>query len=113
MADLFQTTKQNISLHIQNIFEEELDESSVVRYSLTTAADGKNYSPKYFNLDVNGFLKFNQQDILSNPGKVSMEVAKWLALEKYEQFNKGRLAIETAKTDDPFEKSPHGKTPRC
>lgn len=53
MVELFQTTKQNISLHIKNIFEEgELDENSVVKEYLTTAADGKNYRTKYYNLDV-------------------------------------------------------------
>ena len=53
MVELFQTTKQNISLHIKNIFEEgELVESSVVKEYLTTAADGKNYRTKYYNLDV-------------------------------------------------------------
>ena len=41
MAELFQTSKQNVSLHIHNIFAEgELREDSVVKESLTTAADG-------------------------------------------------------------------------
>jgi hypothetical protein len=53
LAQLYQTTKQNISLHIQNIYEEgELDENSVVKEYLTTAADGKNYKTKYYNLDM-------------------------------------------------------------
>lgn len=53
MVELFNTTKQNISLHIKNIFEEgELDRNSVVKEYLTTAADGKNYNTKYYNLDV-------------------------------------------------------------
>ena len=53
MAELFQTTKQNVSLHIQNIFEErELEEASVVKESLTTATDGKNYKTKFYNLDI-------------------------------------------------------------
>ena len=53
MTELFQTTKQNISLHIKNIFEEsELDPDSVVKEYLTTAADGKAYSTYYYNLDV-------------------------------------------------------------
>ncbi len=53
MAELFQTTKQNISLHISNCFREgELQENSVVKESLTTAADGKNYPTKYYCLDV-------------------------------------------------------------
>lgn len=53
LIELFQTTKQNVSLHIRNIFKEgELEENSVVKDYLTTAADGKNYSTKYYNLDV-------------------------------------------------------------
>lgn len=53
MVELFNTTKQNISLHIKNIFDEgELDKNSVVKEYLTTAADGKNYNTKYYNLDV-------------------------------------------------------------
>jgi hypothetical protein len=53
MANLFEQTKQNISLHINNCFKEgELDENSVVKDSLTTAADGKKYNTKYYNLDV-------------------------------------------------------------
>ena len=53
MADLFLTTKQNVSLHINNIFrEDELEEDSVVKESLTTAKDGKRYKTKTYNLDV-------------------------------------------------------------
>jgi hypothetical protein len=38
MVELFQTTKQNISLHIRNVYEEgELDEKSTVKEYLTTA----------------------------------------------------------------------------
>ena len=53
MAELFNTTKQNISLHINNIFEEnELNSDSVVKENLTTAQDEKNYKTKYYNLDL-------------------------------------------------------------
>jgi len=53
MAELFQTTIPNISMHIRNVFSEgELKPDSVVKESLTTAADGKNYQTKFFNLDV-------------------------------------------------------------
>ena len=53
MAELFQGSKQNISLHIKNILQEgELPEDSVVKDYLTTAADGKSYRVKYFNLDL-------------------------------------------------------------
>jgi len=53
IAELFQTTKQNVSLHAKNILEEgELDAGSVVKDSLTTAADGKRYKTKLYNLDL-------------------------------------------------------------
>ena len=53
MTVLFETTKQNVSLHINNIFKErELDKNSVVKDYLTTAADGKKYRTQYYNLDV-------------------------------------------------------------
>ena len=53
IAELFDTTKQNISLHIKNIFEEEeLEENSVVKENLTTAKDGKKYKTKFYNLDL-------------------------------------------------------------
>jgi len=53
MAELFRQTKQNISLHINNCFKEkELHAVSVVKESLTTAADGKRYKTKYYSLDV-------------------------------------------------------------
>jgi hypothetical protein len=53
MTELFQTTKQNISLHINNAFKEgEIDPNSVVKEYLTTAVDGKSYKTKHYNLDV-------------------------------------------------------------
>jgi len=53
MVTLFSTSKQNVSLHINNCFREgELEKNSVVKESLTTASDGKNYKTKQYNLDV-------------------------------------------------------------
>ena len=53
MTELFQTTRNNITLHIRNIFKEgELEESSVCKKSLLTAADGKRYRTKIYSLDV-------------------------------------------------------------
>ena len=53
MAELFQTTRNNITLHIGNVFKEgELVESSVRKESLLTATDGKKYRTKLYNLDV-------------------------------------------------------------
>jgi hypothetical protein len=56
MVELFQTTKQNISLHIKNIYEEgELDEISTVKDYLTVQTEGKREvqrNLKFYNLDV-------------------------------------------------------------
>lgn len=53
IAELFQTSKQNVSLHAKNIFADgELRQDSVVKESLTTAADGKNYRIRLYNLDL-------------------------------------------------------------
>ena len=52
IAGLFQSTKQNISLHIKNILQENELPESVVKDSLTTAADGKRYRMKMYNLGM-------------------------------------------------------------
>jgi len=53
MVELFGQTKQNIGIHIRNVFKEnELEKNSVVKESFTTAADGKKYKVQYYNLDV-------------------------------------------------------------
>ena len=53
MAELFATSKQNISMHIANILKEkELQEISVVKEFLTTAADGKNYHVVFYSLEM-------------------------------------------------------------
>jgi hypothetical protein len=43
---------------------------------------------------LDAFLKFNEREILNNPGKVSKEVADALALEQYEMFSQNRLTSE-------------------
>jgi len=56
MADLFQTTKQNISLHIQNIYEEgELEPEATVKKYLTVRQEGSRKVKRlldYYNLDM-------------------------------------------------------------
>ena len=53
MAELFNSTRNNVTLHIKNIFQEnELDAKSVCKDSLLTANDGKKYRTKIYNLDV-------------------------------------------------------------
>ena len=53
LAELFSTSKQNVSLHINNILKEkELQSDSVIKDYLTTAADGKDYSVTFYALDM-------------------------------------------------------------
>lgn len=53
LVELYHSSKSNISEHIKHIFEEgELEEKSVVRNFRTTAADGKEYNTKFYNLDM-------------------------------------------------------------
>ncbi len=53
MAELFNTTRNNITIHIKNIFAEgELEEKAVSKDSLLTAKDGKKYKTKFYNLDL-------------------------------------------------------------
>ena len=56
MAELFQTTKQNVSLHIQNIFREgELVPAATVKESLTAQIEGGRQVQRrieFYNLDV-------------------------------------------------------------
>ncbi len=53
IADLFDTSKQDVSYYLKNIFNTfELDENSVVEDSSVTVSDGKNYKTKIYNLDA-------------------------------------------------------------
>jgi hypothetical protein len=53
IAELYQASKQNVSLHLQNIYEDgEREEVAVVKDYLVTAADGKRYQVKHYNLDA-------------------------------------------------------------
>lgn len=53
LVDLYGSSKANVSEHIKHIFEEgEFEEDAVVRNFRITAADGKSYQTKYYNLDM-------------------------------------------------------------
>jgi len=53
LAELFDTSKQNVSSHIINVLKEgELQENSVVKNYLTTAADGKEYDITFYSLEM-------------------------------------------------------------
>jgi hypothetical protein len=53
IAELFDTSIPNISMHVSNILKEgELDEFSVIKDYLTTASDGKNYNVTFYSLEM-------------------------------------------------------------
>ena len=96
MAELYQTSVPNINIHIQNICNErELDENSVIKESLITASDGKNYRVKFYSLDM----------ILSVGYRVKSRTAtrfrQWATARLKEYVVKGFLL------DDERLKNPH------
>lgn len=54
---------------------------------------------------LDGFLQFNERDILEHSGRVSKEVADKLALEQYGKFNEHRLTEEAVEADADFEEA--------
>lgn len=53
MAELFQTTPQNINMHLKNIFSQgEIAPDSVIKESLITASDGKKYRTQLYRLEA-------------------------------------------------------------
>ena len=84
IAQLFQTKKQNISYHINNILNEnELNRNSVVKEFLTTALDGKKYLVQYYNLEMIIALGYR---IKSN---VATNFRKWATATLEEYMVKG------------------------
>ena len=68
LAELFDATKQNISLHLKNIFEDaKLDAGSVVKASLTTAADGNCSQTLLYNRDAEAELVSRQATVKRRP----------------------------------------------
>ena len=80
MAELFQSSKSNLSEHIKHIFEEgELEEDSVVRKFRTTAADGKRYLVTHYNLDMIISLGYRVKS------KTATQFRKW-ATERLKEY---------------------------
>ncbi len=98
LAELFTTSKQNISLHIQNIFEEgELAQNSVVKEYLTTASDGKNYSVSHYALAMILAIGFRVRS------KRGTQFRQWANKNLSEYMVKGFVM------DDKRLKNPDGK----
>jgi len=127
IADLFSATKQNISLHLKNIFEdEELSENSVVKESLTTAADDKSYRTKLYNLEAilavgyrvrsprgsafrryDSILNSTGRKLLDNAGTISSSQAQEKAkreLQRYKTITLDQVEKDYLKTISSLEK---------
>lgn len=94
VADLFQTTKQNISLHVRNIFDEgELERNRTVKESLTVRREGSR--------DVRRNLEFYNLDLVISVGyrvksKVATQFRIW-ATERLQEYLVKGFTIDDAK----------------
>ena len=98
MALLFDTSKQNISLHILNVLQDkELDEKSVVKDYLTTASDGKNYNVTYYALPMVIAVGFRVRSVRGT------QFRRWANENLSEYLTKGFIL------DDERLKNPDGR----
>jgi hypothetical protein len=98
LAELFSTSKQNVSSHILNILDEnELDEISVVKDFLTTAADGKDYNVRYYALPMILAVGFRVRSIRGT------QFRQWANRHLHEYIVKGFVM------DDERLKNPDGR----
>ena len=84
LVDLYGSSKANVSEHIKHIFEEgELEEDAVVRNFRITAADGKSYQTKYYNLDMIISLGYRIKS------KIVTQFRQWATKHLNEYIRKG------------------------
>jgi hypothetical protein len=88
MAELFPTTQQNVSLHLQNVYSEgELEREATHKESLLVRQEGARSVQRrvdVYNLD--GFLTLNERDILTHAGRISHDAAQSKAELEYDRF---------------------------
>lgn len=101
IAELFQTTKQNVSLHAKNILEEgELSPEATVKESLTVQIEGEREvkrSLQLYNLDL--MLMFSDRPILEGAGAISSAKMKEIAHGRYEDFDAKRRMADAREAD--------------
>lgn len=109
MAELFQTSKQNISLHTGNIFKEkELEEDSTVKYSLTVQQEGSRKVKRnvaYYNLDVIISIGYRVKSIQGTQFRQwANKVLKEYLLKGYSiNYRMERLEERVAKTEEKID----------
>lgn len=98
MAELFATSKQNISVHISNILsDKELNKDSVVKDYLTTAADGKPYNIRFYALPMILAVGFRVRNARG------VQFRQWANMNLSEFLQKGFIL------DDERLKNPDGR----
>lgn len=101
LAELFATSKQNISLHIVNILkEQELEKKSVVKDYLTTAADGKNYTVTFYSLEMILAIGFRVRSIRGT------QFRQWANRNLNEYLTKG-FVIDSDRLKNPDGRPDH------
>ena len=84
ISEIYDTTKQNIGQHIKNILADgELAENSVVKDFFTTAADGKKYNTKHYNLDMIIAIGYRVQS------QIATRFRQWATTRLHEYIQKG------------------------
>ena len=98
MAELFATSKPNISIHIANVLKDsELDANSVVKDYLTTASDGKTYNIKYYSLEMIMAVGYRVRSVRG------VQFRQWATRHLTEYLRKGFVI------DDERLKNPDGR----
>lgn len=98
MAELFATSKQNVSFHIASVLKDrELDVNSVVKDYLTTAADGKSYNVKFYSLEMIMAVGFRVRSVRG------VQFRQWANRHLTEYLRKGFVI------DDERLKNPDGR----
>jgi len=95
VPDLFQTTKQNVSLHRHQLANDRgRARHSVVKESLTTAANGENHRTRFYRM-----RESNKRTVLQGPGRMSHSRMEEIAGERYEEFGGRRREAERLAAD--------------
>jgi hypothetical protein len=103
MAELFQTTPQNITLHIQSIYEEreQIPEATCKEYlQVRQEGDMREWISK-----LDDFLRLSERDVLTRAGKISHALAEEHAYTQFAQYEEQRRQIESTQSVSDFDQT--------
>ena len=101
--------KGDVTIAKNYLNEEEIRQLNriVTMYLDYAESQAERRQPMYmrdWKVKLDAFLQFNERDVLMDSGRISMEIAKQLAVKEYEKFSRRRLAEESETEDKDFEK---------